>query len=53
MSIEMREAFEKDETIQNTDGTYNYVSNLDDKTIIETQIEENNSEPKRVDMNEL
>lgn len=53
MSIEMREAFEKDETIQNTDGSYNYISDLDDKTIIESQIEENNIEPKKVDMNEL
>lgn len=53
MSIEMREAFEKDETIQNVDGTYNYVSTLDDKTIIETEIQDNNAEVQRVDMNEL
>ncbi|MCM1052487.1 MAG: recombinase RecT [Ruminococcus sp.] len=53
MSIEMREAFEKDETIQNADGSYNYISELDDKTIIETEIEENNNNPKKVDMNEL
>lgn len=53
MSIEMREAFEKDETIQNTDGTFSYASELDDKTVIEAKIEENNDEPTRVDMNEL
>ena len=52
MSIEMREAFEKDETIQNTDGSYNYIT-ADEKTIIETKIEENNEEVKRVDINEL
>lgn len=54
MSIEMREAFEKDETIQNTDGSYNYVTTeADEKTIIETKIEENNEEVKKVDINEL
>lgn len=54
MSIEMREAFEKDETIQNTDGSYNYVTaEADEKTIIETKIEENNEEVKKVDINEL
>lgn len=52
MSIEMREAFEKDETIQNTDGSYNYIT-ADEKTIIETKIEENNEEVKKVDINEL
>ena len=52
MSIEMKEAFEKDETIQNTDGSYNYIT-ADEKTIIETKIEENNEEVKRVDINEL
>ena len=54
MSIEMREAFEKDETIQNTDGSYNYVTaESDEKMIIETKIEENNQEVKQVDINEL
>lgn len=54
MSIEMREAFEKDETIQNTDGSYNYVTTeSDEKMIIETKIEENNQEVKQVDINEL
>lgn len=54
MSIEMREAFEKDETIQNADGSYNYVTaEADEKTVIETKIEENNEEVKRIDINEL
>lgn len=57
MSIEMREAFEKDETIIREDGTYQYVTELDDSKIIETKIEEHNesveNEPKKVDMNEL
>ena len=57
MSIEMREAFEKDETIIKEDGTYQYVTEIDDSNVIETKIEEHNesieNEPKKVDMNEL
>lgn len=57
MSIEMREAFEKDETIIREDGTYQYVTEIDDSNVIETKIEEHNesieNEPKKVDMNEL
>lgn len=56
MSIEMREAFEKDDTIQNTDGTYKYVEEIDDTPLIEDKIIENNEEvknAKQVDMNEL
>lgn len=56
MSIEMREAFEKDDTIQNTDGTYKYVEEIDDTPLIEDKIIENNEEVKnvkQVDMNEL
>lgn len=57
MSIEMREAFEKDETIQNTDGTYQYVQEVDDSKVIETEIQEHNetieSQVQKVDMNEL
>lgn len=55
MSIEMREAFEKDETIQNTDGTYDYVEDIknNDSKIIEAKIETNNEEIKKVNINEL
>lgn len=55
MSIEMREAFEKDETIQNTDGTYDYVEDIknNDSKIIEAKIETNNEEVKKVNINEL
>jgi len=57
MSIEMREAFEKDEAIQNTDGTYQYVQEIDDSKIIETEIQEHNetveNQVQKVDMNEL
>lgn len=54
MSIEMREAFEKDETIQNIDGSYNYLSDMtDEKETIEAQIYENNEEAKTVNINEL
>lgn len=55
MSIEMREAFEKDETIQNTDGTYDYVEEVknSDSKIIEAEIEKNNEEVKKVNINEL
>lgn len=57
MSIEMREAFEKDETIQNTDGTYQYVQEIDDSKVIETEIQEHNEtvekQVQKVDMNEL
>lgn len=57
MSIEMREAFEKDETIIREDGTYQYVTEVDDSNVIETKIEEHNESiengPKKVDMNEL
>ena len=57
MSIEMREAFEKDETIIREDGTYQYVTEIDDSNVLETKIEEHNesieNEPKKVDINEL
>lgn len=57
MSIEMREAFEKDETILKEDGTYQYVTEIDDSKVIETEIQEHNedveSKTQRVDMNEL
>lgn len=56
MSIEMREAFEKDDTIQNVDGTYKYVKEIDDVALIEDKIVENNEEAKnvtQVDMDEL
>lgn len=60
MSVEMREAFEKDETIINTDGSYGYAEEIDDSKIIEAQIEENNQEikvekkaTKKVNLDEL
>jgi len=57
MSIEMREAFEKDETILKEDGTYQYVTEIDDSKVIETEIQEHNEEVEnkatKVDMNEL
>lgn len=57
MSIEMREAFEKDETILKEDGTYQYVTEVDDSKVIETEIQEHNEEVEskvqKVDMNEL
>ena len=53
----MREAFEKDETIQNTDGSYEYITMSNDSTIIEAKIVENNESAsqdiKQVSLNEL
>ena len=54
MSIEMRDAFEKDETILKTDGTYEYITtDVDDSTVIEAKIEDQKEKATKVDMNEL
>ena len=62
MSIEMREAFEKDETIQNTDGSYQYVTDatneLNENIVIDADTSEINEinevkEVKQVSIDEL
>lgn len=58
MSIEMQSAFEKDMAVQKEDGSYEYVDNKEETTIIE-QTDENiqeatvSEEVKQVDINDL
>ena len=54
MSVEMREAFEKDETIQETDGSYSYVQEADtDEANVQIIDKSEEKTPKKVNINEL
>lgn len=57
MSIDMQNAFERDNTTTDEKGNYYYPETIDDSKLIETKIEEQKKDvekaPTQVDMNEL